>query len=29
LELDIDESTYLGAKHTALRIIDDEDLGEV
>ena len=29
LACDLDESTYLGAKHTALRIIDDEDLGEV
>ena len=29
LELEIDEGTYLGAKHTALRIVDDQDLGEV
>ncbi|WP_171478373.1 hypothetical protein [Acinetobacter bereziniae] len=29
LELEIDEGTYLGARHTALRIADDQDLGEV
>ena len=29
LELEIDEGTYLGAKQTALRIVDDQDLGEV